>query len=810
MYGDRGLYAQKRLKRKVECGGYATNFKWRAFEETNVCAKISRQAKDNNKNSRSNSNQQQPLPASHDKSIDSLIQAAMASTGFTQQQRQQEQKQPSPPPEQYQNDVPAVPVTCEMVSAKSIPSPSTMGDITDLPSLSPTFESTPTSSSCTRFESLSPTLSNMFGDNFIFNIPSPKDLDPLDKPKDENDVEEEVVNRKKSPSPGALISMAANNTTSKTFQNWIADFFDTSSRSSPFPSMGGIPQPLTDDHTKTINLFDRYTAGILSIKDGPTENPWRTVLLPLAHDHGALFHAVGAMTKFHNARQDQEMRAQAVQHMKQSFEMLGEGLNNKTLPPNVALATTISLAVAEGWDLTRYSTGISHLKRATKILRQLINQYKNMPLPPWLQFLFNSWLYYDVVARLTAEEEESPEERSLVEMTDDEDEEDDNDDKETNNQQQTPADLLETLLNNQVFDDSSPEASESPEPFPDHRKRRSSSNGSSTKRRRYSTAGRFVFKEHLFSSQKEEVDPLLGCGHTLFPLVGKVASLVQRVRKMDKNSLSIVSEAVELKHQLETWNTTLSKRMTLVEDPTWDLNSCLSTAEAYRYSALLYLHQAVPEVPSLRSHELAEKVMMLLASIPMSSGCRVVSIFPLLIAGCEAEGEERNWVLERWQMLSERMWIGNIDRTIDVVKEVWSRKDYCRRQREKKQAQEASESDKIIARRSSKDIASSIASRVAQAFGGTSDSTNDEDDLDYNNGIKGWCHWSMVMKEWGWEIILVQLTSGHLRCSKLPDGILDGFWGHAPRPPELASLEAMGSGRLVLFVEASQSHGGRG
>lgn len=690
----------------------------------------------------------------------------MASTGFTQQQQQKQPSigpGPSPPPEEYQNDIPA----CEMVSAKSIPSPTTVGDITDLPSLSPTFDSTPTSSSCTRFESLSPTLSNMFGtnsDNFIFNIPSPKDLDPLDsntKPtKEENDVEEEIVNRKKSPSPGALISMAANNTTSKAFQNWISDFFDTS-RSSPFPTMSGIPQPLTDDHTKTINLFDRYTAGILSIKDGPTENPWRTVLLPLAHDHGALFHAVGAMAKFHNARQDQEMRAQAVQHMKQSFEMLGEGLNNKTLPPNVALATTISLAVAEGWDLTRYSTGISHLKRATKILRQLINQYKNMPLPPWLQFLFNSWLYYDVVARLTAEEEESPEERSLVEMTDDEDEEDDdrndNDNNVTNtgaDQQQTPADLLETLLNNQVFDDSSPEASESPEPFQNHGKRRSSSNGSSTKRRRYSTAGNFVFKEHLFSSQKEEVDPLLGCGHTLFPLVGKVASLVQRVRKLDKNSLTIVSEAVELKHQLETWNTTLSKRMTLVEDPTWDLNSCLSTAEAYRYSALLYLHQAVPEVPSLRSHELAEKVMMLLASIPMSSGCRVVSIFPLLIAGCEAEGDERNWVLERWQMLSERMWIGNIDRTIDVVKEVWARKDYCRRQREKKPSEEASESDKIIARRSSKDIASSIASRVAQAFGGASDSTNNQDDLDYNNGIKGWCHWSMVMKEWGWEIIL--------------------------------------------------------
>ncbi|KAA8904447.1 hypothetical protein TRICI_005497 [Trichomonascus ciferrii] len=36
------------------------------------------------------------------------------------------------------------------------------------------------------------------------------------------------------------------------------------------------------------------------------------------------------------------------------------------------------------------------------------------------------------------------------------------------------------------------------------------------------------------------------------------------------------------------------------------------------------------------------------------------------------------------------------------------------------------------------------------------------------------------------------------------------FWGHAPRPPGLASLEIMGSVLFFLFVEAPQSHGGAG
>ncbi|KAA8902253.1 hypothetical protein TRICI_005912, partial [Trichomonascus ciferrii] len=36
------------------------------------------------------------------------------------------------------------------------------------------------------------------------------------------------------------------------------------------------------------------------------------------------------------------------------------------------------------------------------------------------------------------------------------------------------------------------------------------------------------------------------------------------------------------------------------------------------------------------------------------------------------------------------------------------------------------------------------------------------------------------------------------------------FWGHAPRPPGLASLEAMGSVLFFLFNEASQIYGGAG
>lgn len=528
----------------------------------------------------------------------------------------------------------------------------------------------------------------------------------------------------------------------------------------------------TDSHEIIYKLFDRHTCGILSIKDGPTENPWRSIMWPLALEHGALYNAIAAMTKFHNAKNDKECRELAMGYMRESFSLLAKGLSNKSIPLDIALATTLALALAETWD-RHISTGIAHIRGASAMLRKLIPKNRFTRLPQWLQFLFNSWLYLDVVSRLTSD---AVEEKSLVEVSDSDEEA--LDDKEDDNtsllEESNRAHMigpqresrpsrdgvieLASFLENNV-DESSPISTSSDLTNPSVNDSTISKEDEKNKRRRRrrSSGTSHELKGFLFMGQGEEIDPLMGCAQTLFPLIGRVATLVHKVRRLPKNTLSIVSEAVELKRQLELWNPTLSSRMTVVEDPTWDLNSCLSTAEAYRYAGLLYLHQAVPEVPSLTSHELAEKVMMLLASIPTSSRTCIIHIFPLLVAGCEAEnGEEREWVKDRWNILDQRMHIGNINCTIEVVKEVWMRKDIQRRN------QAAVDHDNVKAdviplaegtlhrsRRSSKDIASSISSAVSQAFGHSNSNAAYLDD-----GIKGWSHWSVVMHEWGWEVLL--------------------------------------------------------
>ncbi|GME81055.1 unnamed protein product [[Candida] boidinii] len=269
----------------------------------------------------------------------------------------------------------------------------------------------------------------------------------------------------------------------------------------------------------------------------------------------------------------------------------------------------------------------------------------------------------------------------------------------------------------------------------------------------------------------DAVDPLLGVGQTLFPIIGKVATLICKVRKEKKNSLMIVSQAVELKSELEKW--TSSSTISLlnknsIEDPLFDLASAIATAEAYRISTLLYLHQAVPEIPSLSSHQLAEKVLMLLASIPKSSRTCIAHIFPLLVASCEAlPGDEREWVRNRWELLSKKMWIGNIDRALEVVKEVWSRKDLVRKRNQakrrnsmnfkknksqRKRSLQKNEEDEVEEEDS--DGNSGIVKLANQISGYINGGDMNDEIEEEEDRIKSWTHWTTVMKDWGWEVLL--------------------------------------------------------
>ena len=356
---------------------------------------------------------------------------------------------------------------------------------------------------------------------------------------------------------------------------------------------------------KLMLRFHRETCGILSVKDGPTENPWRTLIWPLARESSALYHAISSMTAFHGAHENPMLHTRGMAHMTKSIKRLASEIGNMRL--EFALATSLALAFSEGWD-NHVSTGTQHLRAAKFMVNTVITKYQRdkqsgqMTIQDEniLRFLCNTFVYMDVIARLTSFEETV-----------------------------NPLDLEEILamVNGPLGD-------------------------------------------------QVEIDPLMGCATSLFPLIGRVATLIQRVRTTASNSLTIVSTAMELKEQLQKWQIPSVVMFERPEDPNSEVQHSIQTAEAYRYATLLYLHQAVPEIPSHPAQTLAKKVLITLASVPLSSGATIVQIFPLFVASCEVtDSEDRSWVTQRWMAMMTRIKIGNVKACWSVVQEVWRRRD---------------------------------------------------------------------------------------------------------------------------------------
>ena len=485
--------------------------------------------------------------------------------------------------------------------------------------------------------------------------------------------------------------------------------------------------------------FDQQTCGILSVKDGPTENPWRTMLWPLAQDSPALYHAISSLTAFHRSKLKPSLRVEGIEHMRQSIQHFRKGLN--TMRTDTALATTLVLAFSESWD-QHISTGIEHLRGAKVLVNQVLAMQRqktpSVEEHERLKFLCNTWVYMDVIARLTSV-----------------DDDDSND-----------FDAALTV-----------------------------------------TRGPF--------SVSNEIDPLMGCASTMFPLIGRVANLVRKVLKCSSNSVSIVSQANELKEALEKWKA--PHMFQAPEDPTCEIKHSLQTAEAYRWATLLYLHQAVPEIPSMTAAELADKVLLYLATVPLSSRAIIVHIYPLLAAGCEAENQEdRAWVGKRWEAMVQRMLIGNLDRCWEVIKEVWHRRD--------DEANKSRERDQRAATRPSNGFPApneclnkKLEDDGEVAFGGWSNASNSGkcqvtdgmrpapstagpsklgkrstdmlEDIEFAKTVRGRLHWVGVMKEWSWEGMIYQPAVRRTRLT------LDKFYLASIAPTKL--IEDTSSHKLM-------------
>lgn len=541
------------------------------------------------------------------------------------------------------------------------------------------------------------------------------------------------------------------------------------------------------EHEQILYLYSRYTCSIMSIKDGPHENPWRTMIIPYATHYPCLFNSLACMTLFHLAGtkavegvvQDSDgLRARGYMYMKRCILELASGLllmnkgTSPALPADIALTTCLNLAVSESWN-TQTSSGIAHLKGAKSMIQRVLEYFKEhlkatdkllvrkklvmveddewesmethnavssgedegprIMVPKNVQFLFNIWIYFEVLAQMTTY---------------------------STTQDDKGIDLVATITTllqnnqNERKDQTERIKRESDAGLEDayiQSPKSDASDGVLSSNNSNMGTGSFFGSFDGVNFNNEHVDPLLGCAQSLFLVMGKVANLISKIKRhrpetKKTNSLATITAASSLKQQLTDWKPDISLSMNdqLMDESissTWDISSCIATAEAYRYATLLLLHQAVPEIHSLTSRQLAEKIFVLMASIPLSSNLFIVHIFPLLVSSCEAEeGDERDWCAARWTLLSKKMWIGNIDRALEVVREVWRRKDEYRKLQRKN-------GEDPLDRDGSHE--SQIGSLLASIKGEHSIGMDD-----VRGGVGGRLHWSTVMREWGWEVLL--------------------------------------------------------
>lgn len=175
---------------------------------------------------------------------------------------------------------------------------------------------------------------------------------------------------------------------------------------------------------------------------------------------------------------------------------------------------------------------------------------------------------------------------------------------------------------------------------------------------------------------EQQLDPLLGCAITLFPLLGRLTDIVRSVRRRSekRNSPAIISRGAELWTAIESWTPAfdpLRRRLTA------NATDAIQTAEAYRWTALLLLRQSVPELPWAQSFwELAEKVSVYLATVPVTSSTMILHIFPFMAIGGEAfDEEDRGWICQRWDAMHTRMPLARLEQCKKVAQEVWLRRD---------------------------------------------------------------------------------------------------------------------------------------
>jgi len=197
----------------------------------------------------------------------------------------------------------------------------------------------------------------------------------------------------------------------------------------------------------------------------------------------------------------------------------------------------------------------------------------------------------------------------------------------------------------------------------------------------------FLPPELVTGQSKVEIDPLLGCHLSLFPLLAQAVSIANQYRgrafdtALDRDSLEAIREAMTVLEALKQWEPPGHDPELYTwtpNDPNCELSHIILTSKAYRIAGLSFLYDAVPVIRSREDSPpdvFVRQILDILKQIPSSSRTITVQIWPLLAAGVYAEGSDRLWVQARFQDMQKQLNLGNLDGAWDVCQECWRRQD---------------------------------------------------------------------------------------------------------------------------------------
>ena len=170
------------------------------------------------------------------------------------------------------------------------------------------------------------------------------------------------------------------------------------------PGIHSYPRLDASSDEIVILRFNQETCGIMSIRHDPTQNPWRRLIWPMVYQSPALFHAIASMACFHLSSSQPELRQPGIFHVNQSMAYLRDSLD--TVSTEVALTVCLALAFTESWD-RHTTTGIDHIKGAKYLIAKALSddnflRTRSRDQRERLAFLCKTWIYVDVIARLTS------------------------------------------------------------------------------------------------------------------------------------------------------------------------------------------------------------------------------------------------------------------------------------------------------------------------------------------------------------------------------------------------------------------------